>query len=158
MKIVFCFMKLHFRYYKNSTRLHRVRDVSETKVCNAIIFLKGPDEQPIAGPIVARKRTATEALAKNENGSAPSANGMNDRLRDSCCPFAAKCFSVHNKESDATASFYCRDLLGHRGGIFAIKFSDDGTLLASGGNGVRLWPISEAVRRKPITSIRPDGN
>ena len=78
---------------------------------------------------------------------------MNDRLRDSRCPFAAKCFSVYRRESDVTASFHCRDLLAYRGGIFAIEFSDDGTLLASGGNDVRLWPISQSVRQNPITSI-----
>ena len=81
---------------------------------------------------------------------------MNDRPRDSYGAFAAKFFSVHHKESDVTTSFHCRDLLGHRGGIFAIEFSDDGTLLASGFTDVRVWPISQSARRNSINSIQMD--
>jgi len=38
-------------------------------------------------------------------------------------------------------------LTGHKGAIATIEFSDDGTLLASGGHDkvVRLWPMRSAA-------------
>ena len=43
--------------------------------------------------------------------------------------------------------FYCRNLTGHTGGVGGIEFSEDGTLLASGGYDkiVRLWSIGKTT-------------
>ena len=71
--------------------------------------------------------------------------------------FAATCFAVHRKKMDHSLKFNCRDLTGHGGSIAAIEFSDDGTLLASGGEDqiVRLWPLSKAVEDGRNVSIVP---
>ena len=55
-------------------------------------------------------------------------------------------------------SFHCKNLLGHSEYVKTVEFSNDGTLLASGGYDkiVRLWPISEARRQNeaiPIASM-----
>ena len=47
----------------------------------------------------------------------------------------------------------CRDLTGYHGdkrGVYAVEFSDDGTLFASGGydGRVLLWPTSRALDEK----------
>ena len=95
-----------------------------------------------------------EAAAGEEdgNGSPVAVNGQNRRHADSRGAFSAKCFSVHRKESEVPSSFHYKDLIGHKGGIIAVEFSDDGALLASGGrdNIVRLWPISQ----NPVASIK----
>jgi len=71
--------------------------------------------------------------------------------------FSAKCFSVHREEADTSSSFHCKDLLGHNGGIAALEFSEDGTLLASGGKDkiVRLWPISKETENGNNLVITP---
>ena len=82
--------------------------------------------------------------AVNENRSRAAVINEQSRLRDYRGAFAAKCFAVHRKESTATSSFHCKDLLDPHEGIKTVEFSDDGTLLASGScdNIVRLWPIN----------------
>jgi len=64
-------------------------------------------------------------------------------VKDSRCPFTAKCFAVQRKESDVISSFNCKDLLGSHEGMRVVEFSDDGTQLASGVvDKVCLWSIS----------------
>ena len=71
----------------------------------------------------------------------PTTNKTNDS-------FLANCFSVQRQQNlDPLQKFRCRDLTVRWSGVRAIEFSDDGTLLASGGEDqiVRLWPLSKAV-------------
>lgn len=85
-------------------------------------------------------------------------DGQNQQQGSRDGAFTAKCFAVHHNESDVISSFHCKDLLGHKSTVHSVEFSDDGTLLASGGwdTIVRLWPISqEAVddSQNPIIPI-----
>ena len=58
---------------------------------------------------------------------------------------AQTCASAHNQQIEASLLFLCRDLPGHTDGIAATEFSEDGTLLVSGGfdNTVRLWSLNQ---------------
>lgn len=74
--------------------------------------------------------------------------------------FAANCLSVYRQELDVSSSIHCKDLIVNadgRSSIPAIDFSDDGTLLASGGLNsiVRLWYISEPDRRGKHLTVIP---
>ena len=97
--------------------------------------------------------TAEGAAGEEDGSGSPVAvNVQNRRHADSRGAFSAKCFSVHRKESNVPSSFHCKDLMGHTNRILAVEFSDDGTLLASGGRDtiVRLWSISQ----NPVASIQ----
>jgi len=51
--------------------------------------------------------------------------------------------------------FHCQDLIAHNGGVIKNEFSEDGTLLASGGLDkiVRLWPIGNSTGNEKDTII-----
>ena len=101
-------------------------------------YSQGHVEQLIAVQSVdanSAQRTA-EATEEGGNGSEQT------QLRNSRGVFAAKCFAVHRRESNVTSAFHCWNLC-NSGGV-AVEFSNNGTLLASGGSDkiVRLWRIS----------------
>ena len=112
-------------------------------------------ELTIKGTRKSVKRSSTEL--NTDGGSESALVQKPNKIRFSSDTFTTNCFSVHRKESDVTASFYCRDLLGHNGGIAAIEFSEDGTLLASGGKDkiVRLWPINQDAETRHNLTITP---
>ena len=54
--------------------------------------------------------------------------------------------------------FHCKDLRGHSSGIKALEFSDDGSLLVSGGDGdqpVLIWRMDQVLdrSRQPVPSV-----
>ena len=59
--------------------------------------------------------------------------------------FASNCLSSRREQMESSQLFGCQELTGHTNSIFAMKFSDDGNLLVSGGGDetVRLWSINE---------------
>ena len=104
-------------------------------------LFKGPSQKLITGESDLSKAVETVAEKRSLTGT-----------------FAVKC-SVSHKESNVT--FHCSRDLRHPlvGTVNAIEFSDDGTLLASGGSDkiVRLWPISQAAAegtRNPIVPVQ----
>ena len=104
-----------------------------------------------------RKSVKRTSIDLNKNGSHESIFQKPTKMRRFSDAFSAKCLSVHRKEADASSSFHCKDLLGHNGGIAVIEFSEDGTLLASGGKDkiVRLWPISKEAENGNNLDITP---
>ena len=58
--------------------------------------------------------------------------------------FTTKC-SAHRRQFQSAQLFRFRDLTGHTDSINAIEFSDDGTLLISGGKDktVQLWSLNQ---------------
>ena len=85
-----------------------------------------PTEQLIAGGTDEARRKSVKRKAKDD----AAGNLLPGRA------FAANCLSVYRQELDVSSSFHCKDLIGNADGsssIPAIEFSDDGTLLASGG-------------------------
>jgi WD repeat-containing protein 22 len=53
---------------------------------------------------------------------------------------------------DFSSAFSCRHVGYHYGQIEAIEFSNDGTMLASGGYDtiLRLWPVSQALDKEIV--------
>ena len=59
--------------------------------------------------------------------------------------FAANCFSAHLKKIESSQLFRCRKLVGHGKVVLETEFSEDGSLLVSGGwePFVRLWSLNQ---------------
>jgi len=100
-----------------------------------------------------KKEIALISDKENQTTKVTAASANPNRSIKASGAFAANCFVVHRKKMDHSRKFHCRDLTGHGGSITAIEFSDDGTLLASGGwdKIVRLWPISKAVHGQNVS-------
>lgn len=58
--------------------------------------------------------------------------------------FADNCLAANLKKIEASPLFRCQKLLGHTKFIETVEFSEDGTLLISGGQDeiVRLWSLN----------------
>ena len=67
--------------------------------------------------------------------------------------FAVNCFSARRRQVESSQLFRCRELTGHTGDIFSMKFSDDGSLLVSGGldKTVRLWSLNQSQNEWNLT-------
>ena len=59
--------------------------------------------------------------------------------------FTGNCASAHHQQIESSQLFRYQELSGHTASIFSMEFSDDGTLLISGGGDqtVRLWSIDQ---------------
>ena len=62
--------------------------------------------------------------------------------------FVSNCFSDRRQQIDSSQLFHYRELLGHTDYIGTMGFSEDGTLLVSGGTDktVRLWSLNQGRR------------
>lgn len=71
--------------------------------------------------------------------------------------FAASCFDIRRQQLDCSRQkkFHRWNLTGHKNAVIAAEFSEDGTLLASGGENkiVRLWPISRVTRNEQTVIV-----
>jgi len=59
-------------------------------------------------------------------------------------------FSIGRLQSSQLQSIHCRDLINHGSIIRALEFSDDGSLLVSGGAGdlVHLWNVDQVLNNR----------
>ena len=68
--------------------------------------------------------------------------------------FMVNCTAARLQNFEQSQLFRCRELEGHSGYINAVEFSEDGTLLISGGadKSIRLWSVNQSLTRG-ISSI-----